>query len=232
MEGKKNPILAHMAIQPESVKSLRDIALEKIRSAIIAGEFKPGDHLKERELAQAMGISTTPIKEALRILNHEGLVETLPRKGTFVSKMVDSSIEEVLMLKANLEGFCARLAAVKMTEGELQALESQVRRMEQLMQQKEKEQLVEANTQFHMMIRSAAKNPIIYQMVMNVVAFDKAFRSRALQYHVEIEEGFTEHKLIFEAIRQRDPDLAEARMKAHIMRTAENVLKNLKIQGS
>ncbi len=93
------------------IESLRDIATVSLRDAIISGTLKPGEHLKERDLSDKMGISTTPIKEALRILSYEGLVETVPRKGTYVSELVNSSIEEVLLLRANLEGLSAFLAA-------------------------------------------------------------------------------------------------------------------------
>ncbi|MBP1933873.1 GntR family transcriptional regulator [Ammoniphilus resinae] len=222
--------MAIKRIEPGEIKSLRDIVLESLRDAIISGELKPGEHLKERDLAGQMGISTTPIKEALRILGHEGLVETVPRRGTFVSTMVDSSVEELLMLKASLEGLSARLAAMKMSEEEMEDLRRQIQLMEKLSCAKEekREQLTEENENFHVMIRAGAKNSIITQMIMNVVAYDQAIRKRALQFNVEVEEGFSEHRQIYEAIQERNAELAEQRMKNHIMRTAENVLKNLK----
>jgi len=222
--------MAIKRIEPGEIRSLRDIVLESLRDAIISGILKPGEHLKERDLAGQMGISTTPIKEALRILSHEGLVETVPRKGTFVSSMVDSSLEELFMLKASLEGLSARLAAMKMSEEEMEELRRQIQLMEMLSSTTEenREQLTKENENFHVMIRLAAKNSIITQMIMNVIAYDQAIRKRALQFNVEVEEGFSEHRQIFEAIQEKHPDLAEQRMKKHIMRTAENVLKNLK----
>ena len=213
-----------LTIEADKVKSIRDIAVESLREAIISGKLKPGEHLKERELSQAMGVSTTPIKEALRILGHEGLVETVPRKGSFVSELVNTTIEETLMLRASLEGLCARLAAIKITPDELQALESKVTLMESL-KETDPERLIGENTAFHMMIRQIAKNPMIFNILMNISAFDTAFRKRALQYRVEVQEGYIEHREIFEAIRDGDPDLAEKRMKHHIMRTTENVLR-------
>ncbi|WP_421617067.1 GntR family transcriptional regulator [Brevibacillus sp. TJ4] len=220
-----------LMIEAEKVKSIRDIAVESLREAIISGKLKPGDHLKERELSQAMGVSTTPIKEALRILGHEGLVETIPRKGTFVSELVNTTIEETLMLRASLEGLCARLAAIKITPEELKALEQKVTLMESL-KETAPDQLVHENTAFHTMIRQIAKNPMIYNILLNISAFDTAFRKRALQYRVEVQEGYVEHREIFEAIRQGDPDLAEMRMKKHIMRTTENVLRmNVQARG-
>jgi DNA-binding GntR family transcriptional regulator len=214
----------NLLINPKDVKSLRDITLESIRAAIIGGDLKPGQHLIERELAEAMGISTTPIKEAFRILGHEGLVETLPRKGTYVSEVVNSSIEEIMMLRAYVESLSARLAALKISQSELEALELQIGLMEGLVKNRNSVQLAIENTKFHLMIRNAAKNPVIFQMVAQVVSFDNAFRKRALEYTVEVEEGFFEHNKIFEAIKERNPDLAEERMKTHIMRTAQNVL--------
>lgn len=208
-------------------KSLREVVLESLRHAIVSGKIQPGQHLKERELAEAMGISTTPIKEALRILSHEGWVETFPRRGTFVSEMVNSSIRELMMLKGNLESLSARWAAEKITAEELEALEDQVIKMEKLVRFRQIEPLRQENTRFHMMIRLAAKNPVIYQMIQNVVALDYAFRERTLRYDEEVEAGFLDHKVIFEAIKERNANLAEERMKKHISRSIESVLREL-----
>lgn len=216
-----------LKVQLSQMKSLRDMVTETLREAIMAGSLEPGEHLKERELSEKMGISTTPIKEALRILSHEGLVETIPRKGTYVSEAANSSIEEVLLLKANLEALCAYLAAHKMTDAEIGQLAKQVDVMRELADQKDAEKLQIVNSQFHALIRKGSKNPLIYKMVENVISFDQSFRKRALKQPVEIEEGFREHQSIFKAIKDRDADLAEKRMRAHIYRTAQNVLKHL-----
>ncbi|UFJ43105.1 GntR family transcriptional regulator [Brevibacillus humidisoli] len=228
MKRQREDTKMQLNVVSENFKSLRDIALETIRNAIISGHFQPGEHLKERELAKEMGISTTPIKEAFRILSHEGLVETLPRKGTYVSEMVNSSIEETLMLKAYLEGLTARLAAVKITDQELEQLKHQIDVMEQLKNEQEIERYSEENTNFHMMIRRIAKSPILSKTLLTVENVDKAFRKRALQLSTEIQQGFIEHQQIFEAIKLRDADLAETRMKQHILRTAQHVLQQSK----
>jgi DNA-binding GntR family transcriptional regulator len=215
-----------LSIKAESVKSLRDIAVESLREAIVMGHLKPGQHIKEREISSIMGISTTPIKEALRILGHEGLVETFPRRGSYVSKVVDSSIEEILMLRAALDALCSRLAALKITDEKLLELEQQIILIEDLYKQNKVEDLVKENTVFHNKIRQAANNPMILNILKNIAAFDTAFRKRALKFTVEMEEGFHEHREIFEAIKDRDHDLAEERMKNHIMRSTQWVLSN------
>ena len=208
----------------ENIKSLREVVLEFLREAIFSGHFKPGDHLVERELSELLDISTTPIKEAFRILEHEGLVKTVPRKGTYVSEILDTSIEEVMMLRAVLEGFAAYLAAKKITDEEMTVLERQIKVMKELTEARDAEKLVEENYKFHQLIREAAKSPMILKMVNNVVAFDNAFRKRALKNTLEIEEGFQEHYAIFKAIVNRNGTQAEQLMKNHIMRTVTHVL--------
>src|SRR5690625_1851242 len=208
----------------KSMQPLREIVLEFLREAIFSGHYKPGDHLVERELSTLLGISTTPIKEALRILGHEGLVETIPRKGTFVSELINTSIEELMMLKATLEGLASKLAAEKATDDEIRLFEKQIDKMKQLTKVKDKEKLVHENFMFHMLIRETAKSPLLLQTVNHVRAFDNAFRNRSLQYNVEVEEGYREHKAILQTIKKRKPELAKKLMEKHIMRTVEDVL--------
>lgn len=217
-----------LSLKTENVKSLREVVVSSLREAIVTGHFNPGDHLKERELSETMGISTTPIKEAFRILGHEGLVITIPRRGTFVSEMAETNIHEVLLLKGVIEGFSAKLAALKITEEQLVKLEQQVNLMETLLEQNQIDQLVEENTKFHEMIREASASPMVSRILANISSFDTAFRKRALKQKSEVDGGFVEHREIFEAIKSRDGDLAEKVMKQHIMRTVTDVLKMTK----
>lgn len=211
-------------IKTKNIKSLREVALEFLREAIYLGHFKPGHHLVERELSELLGISTTPIKEAFRVLEHEGLVETVPRKGTYVSELIDTSIEEFMMLKASLEGLASNLAAKKIKDDEKKVLERQIEIMRELTIIKDVENLVKENYKFHLHIREIAKSPMILKTINNVAIFDNAFRKRALKDTIEIEEGFIEHHAIFKAIVNRDSNLAEKLMKNHILRTATDVL--------
>lgn len=213
-----------LAIKPENVQSLRDVVVTSLREAIITGHFQTGDHLKERELSKTMGISTTPIKEAFRILGHEGLVVTVPRKGTFVSEMAETNIQEVQLLRAVVEGLNAKLAATKITDAQLKVMEEQLKLMEKLRDYQEVDSLVEENTNFHNLIREAANSPMISRVLINITSFDKAFRKRALERQSEIYDGFSEHSRIFEAIKAKDGDLAEQEMKQHIMRTVKDVM--------
>ena len=219
-----NEILTEATTKTKNMKSLRDVVIEFLKEAIFIGHYKPGDQLVERELSDLLGISTTPIKEALRVLSHDGLLATIPRKGTYVSRLVDTSIEEFMMVKAVLEGLAAKLAAIKITEKELESLEKQILIMKKHSEDKDYDLLVAANLKFHLIIREAARNPILFQTLNNVISFDNAFRKRALKHNMEVVEGFNEHNQIFQAIKNRDPNLSEKLMKDHIMRTAVDVL--------
>ncbi|MFZ4451212.1 GntR family transcriptional regulator [Salibacterium aidingense] len=208
-----------------NIQSLRQMAVDTIREAIVMGYYKPGEPIRERQIAEKMNISTTPVKEAFRTLEYEGLVETVPRKGTFVSNMADTSIEEILMLRASVEGLCARLAAEKMTPADKQKLKQQLERMDILLQEQRVEELVQENTTFHRMIVTYAQSPMMEQTWNTVSAFDRAFRKLALQQNKEQTEGFAEHWRVFEAVEQSDGETAELEMKSHILRTLDHVMK-------
>ncbi|MDG5787227.1 GntR family transcriptional regulator [Evansella sp. AB-P1] len=225
MNGKED-VFQFLSNKTENVKSLREVVIESLREAIITGQFKPGDSLKERDLSKAMGISTTPIKEAFRILEHEGLIKTLPRKGTFVSELAETNIEEIQMLRGVVEGLAARLTAAKASDEQLKELEKQIEKMETLLENEEVDDLIEENTRFHKMISDAAGNSMISRVLMNISSFDKAFRRRALMENKEIKAGYSEHRKIFDAIKSRNPELSEQLLKQHILRTVTDVLKN------
>lgn len=214
----------NLVIDQSVVRPIREVVLESLREAIINGHFKPGDHLVERELAKKMGISTTPIKEAMRVLEYEGLVTRIPRKGTYVSENVNTTIKEILLLRASLEGLAAKLAALKATEEQIARLEALLKQMDVLSRNKNNTELTKLNSEFHNLITEMCQNRMITNILKTIRSFDLAFRKRALQHDEQIDKGFAEHKGIFEAIIAHQPELAEQRMKEHIYRTINEVL--------
>ena len=203
------------------------MAMESIRESIVKGDFEPGQRLNERELSAAMGISTTPIKEALRLLEQMGFVKTRPRKGTFVSDVVNSSLSEIFMIRANLEGLAARFAATKITPECTHTLKTLLAEMKELAAEGNAEKLEPLNTSFHAAIHEFAENPMLTQALANILSMDRAFRKRALQYQGELELGFFEHQGIGDAVCSGNAEFAELRMRSHILRTAEKVLHHM-----
>jgi DNA-binding GntR family transcriptional regulator len=217
----------HIAAQTRSV---RDVVYEQLKDSILNGELKPGQHLRERELAQLFAISTTPLKEALRRLEQEGLVTTVARKGTYVSSEIMSSVEEIHWARSALEGVVARLAAIKITEEEAAALTAQVEAMRVATLKNNTEKAMVLNEQFHVLIRIAAKNNYLTQQIQALHSYDRSFRKKALVHADELKRAFQEHELIFKQIMSRNADGAEQAMIAHIRRTIQFV-KQIHGQG-
>jgi DNA-binding GntR family transcriptional regulator len=207
-------------------KSIRDAVYERLKDAILSEQFKPGHHLKERELAKLYGISTTPLKEALRRLEQEGLVTTSARRGTFVSADIMNSIEEINWARSALEGVAARLAALKISDVEISQLAEIIEQMRAFTEQKNAEQLLILNGDFHKLIRTFAKNNYIVQQIEATHSFDRSFRQKALSHEGELERGFQEHAGIYRKICARDADGAEQAMISHIRRTIVFVKSN------
>ena len=219
-----------LEIQAGDHKPLTDIVYEKLKSFIIVGNFAPGERISERNLSEHMGISTTTIKRALNRLSIEGLVEIQPRKGTYVSRFYLSSIEEIGIIRAALEGIAAKLAAAKATDDEIAALRRQIGFMEMHTESGDLDKLVEANSGFHRMIREIAKNLYMSQLIKIVHSFDIIVRRRALTDPEEAMRGINEHKAIFQAIADRNGDFAEGLIKEHILRTSRFVVREMKAQ--
>ncbi|HZH60664.1 MAG TPA: GntR family transcriptional regulator [Metabacillus sp.] len=217
-------------------RSVRELIYEELKDAILNGKFEPGFHLTERELAKKFEVSTTPIKEALRHLEKDGLVVTQARKGSFVSTNVMSSVEEIRWARAALEGVAARLAAIKRTDGELKKLETIINNMNIYTKEKNSEMLEKYNSMFHNYIQQISKNNYISNQIDAVCSFDKFFRKKALSDKSEHERAFQDHYVIFEKIKLQDAIGAEDAMRTHINRTTtfalvKNTGEDINIEG-
>lgn len=209
----------------DELKSLTDTAYQKLRQAIVDGRIPPGTRFTDRDLAEQMRVSTTTVKRALNRLSLEGLVDIRPRRGTYVSDAFSQRMEENMIIRAYLEGLAARFAAQKANEQDLQALQEQVEVMRRSTQKGQVQEMAAANARFHSLIREAGKNPYVHRMIDVIRSFDSDFRGRSLADLEEARRGLDEHAGVFEAIKARDGDLAEERMKSHIIRTLRSVLE-------
>jgi DNA-binding GntR family transcriptional regulator len=207
-------------LEPALFQGLRDVVHARLRAAILAGELAGNARLSERAIALGLGISTTPVKEALRRLESEGLVVTMPRRGTFVSSFTVERIAEMAQIRMALECVSARLAAAKATTTQIRRLERQLGEMRRLTEKSDGEALIGANEAFHDQIHTIASNPYLSQLVLILRAYDLAARRRILARKDELARALAEHQAILAAIRARDSDAAEAAMRAHVARSA------------
>ena len=206
---------ARSVFQPADFRSLRDLAYDDIRDAILSGALPPGQRVKERDVAQQMGISTTPVKEALRRLEQEGLVVSQPRRGAVVSTLVQIPVQEIEEIRGKLEAMAARLAATRMTDAEQEHLQSIVADMTRLtLEMREPERRIEDVSVFHQLIRDASGNAFISRFVETLVPFERVHRPEYLD-PAEAQRILHEHQAIAAALIARDADLAERLMAEH-----------------
>ncbi|WP_134699842.1 GntR family transcriptional regulator [Ammoniphilus sp. YIM 78166] len=213
---------------------IRDKVFEYIKNAILRGEFKSGERIVERDLAEKLNISRTPIREALFRLESVGFVKTMPRKGVVVSKMTTEEIIEVFTILSSLESLAVRLAAEKLNDEHETALTDLIQRINEELAGN----LTEKDySQFHLemrdIIHQAAQSPRLYEILTSQVEYIRAF---AFVSHETVErrrQAFEEHRDIAVAIVKRDVKQAEQLAQLHIENSKQSYLESLeKMMGS
>lgn len=218
--------LAISPVDPLVLRSLREHVHESLRTIIVAGRFKEGDRLQERELAEMLGISVTPVKDALRMLEGEGLVRIEARRGVFVL-FGPLRAYEMALARAAIEGLIAAIAARRITPEQRADIASLLVEMKRATADGILEEVVTLNERFHGAISAVARCDYLQGRLDSQRMYDHARRIAVLGDSDERQAGFDEHSAIFEAIANHQPDLAESRMRAHILRSARNFLHHV-----
>jgi len=207
----------------DSYKPLRELVLDAIRSAIMNGTLQPRERLMEIQMAEELGVSRTPIREALRNLELEGFIVMVPRKGAYVADLSFKDIADVFEIRAALEGLAAGLAAERITEEELEDMERLLVEKRDAITQNDIGKLVEVDTKFHALMYQASRNERLSSIISNLREQIQRFRLTSLSYPGRMKESLNEHKKIVEAIQSRDIQIARHLAQEHI-ENAENVL--------
>ncbi len=197
---------------------------DAIRNAILDGQLSPGQRVSVREVSDALKVSTTPVKEAFKILKAEGLVISHPRSGTLISDFSRQNMKSTAFVRSALEGVAANLAAQLITDEEIQRLEEIIAEVDECVGQGRIDRIGVLNTTFHGLINSAARSSYLRHQTEVLRSFDITFRRFALKETTEMQNGIEEHKKILDALRKRDGDLAESLTVQHIRRSALHVL--------
>jgi DNA-binding GntR family transcriptional regulator len=201
--------------------SLHDEAAAQLRERIFGGELMPGTFLDEATLAEQMRISRTPVREALKVLTAEGLVRHEPRRGCFVNEVTEQDLDEIFPVIALLEGQCAREAAMKATDAELEALESLHDKLRRHAKGRRINDYYAANFAIHEAIIALANNRWLAQVIGDLRKIVKLARLQQLHAPGRLEQSLSEHMAVFASLRARDPDGAEAAMRTHLARQRE-----------
>ena len=209
-------------------KNAREAAFEKIKEAIIKGHFKPGEKLVEQTLAQEMGVSRTPVREAIRRLEAEGFVVSIPRKGVVVSRADKEEIVQLYSIRAELEGLAARWAIENADEDDIRKLDEVISRMEETAASGDLDGVVQSNALFHDAIAQASKSRILCTLLKTLQDNIQRFRFQSLHLPGRPEAALAEHKEIVAAIKEKKTEEADRLLKEHLQNACAAALAHMK----
>lgn len=210
---------------------LRDVVFNTLREAILKGDLKPGERLMELQLAAQLGVSRTPIREAIRMLEQEGLAVTVPRKGAEVAKMTLKGMEDVLEIREALDILACQLACVRITGEQLTLLAKKKKGFEDSLKSGNVKAIAESDVAFHDVIYDATGNPKLVNMLNNL-------REQIYRYRVEYlkkEENYPtlikEHNAIYDSLANRNQEEATCSIREHVKNQAIAVKEVIIQQG-
>ncbi|NTW05533.1 MAG: GntR family transcriptional regulator [Peptococcaceae bacterium] len=215
-------------IRLDNYKPLRELVFDSLREAIIQGRLKPGERLMEMQLADEMGVSRTPIREAIRKLELEGFVVMIPRKGAYVSGISVKDIVDVFEVRAALEGLAAGLAAERITDEEMEKLERILVKITEVNDLDDIEVIVEIDTEFHDLIYMACRNERLVQIITHLKEQIQRFRTTSLAQPGRLRDALSEHRLIVEAIGDRNVEMAQNLAREHIDSAEQSLLNAMR----
>ena len=202
---------------------LRDVVFNTLREAILKGDLQPGERLMELQLAAKLGVSRTPIREAIRMLEQEGLAITVPRKGAEVAKMTLKGMEDVLEIREVLDELAVQLACARITEEQLRLLKDRKQEFELSLKSGKLKAIAEADVKFHDVIYDATGNPKLVNLLNNL-------REQIYRYRVEYLKKaenhpilLREHEAIYQALINRDSEAARVSIREHVSNQANAV---------
>ncbi len=206
-------------------KSLGQHVFESLKKAIIRGDLAPGDRIVETQVAEALDISRTPVREAIHKLEREGLLKKLPKGGFTVISLTSGDIEETFGIRSVLESYAAGLAALNHHEDELKPLEEKIREFKACLQKGLTDDLPRINTEFHSLLYALSGSPKLIKMINDLR--DQIFRFRKILLKMDHmpEASNEDHRKMLAAIRERDVAKVEELVREHISKGRNSVLK-------
>lgn len=209
---------------------LRDVVFNTLRRAILTGELKPGERLMEIHLANRLGVSRTPIREAIRKLELEGLVTMIPRRGAEVAQITEKSLQDVLEVRRALDALSVELACDRISEEALTALGSACEAFAMATKTKDTKKMAEADVALHDIIVRAADNSRLVSLVNNLSEQMYRYRFEYLKDASAHGQLIEEHRVIYESIRKKDKKTAAETAKLHIDNQEQSIMKQLRLE--
>ena len=205
--------------------SLRGRVFHKIRDDILSGKYKEHEELKEVAIGEELGVSRTPVREAFRQLELEGLIQIIPNKGAYVTGITVNDVKDIYMIRSRLEGLCARWATEKITDEQMEEMEENVYLAEFHAQKGHMDQMAELDNRFHEIMYEACDSKMLEHLLKDYHNYVLRVRRKTLSTNRGTESN-NEHRMIMEAIKAKDADKAEELAHAHMINAFENMVKN------
>lgn len=208
--------------------SLRSKIYHKLKNDILNGEYKPGESLIEMKVAKDLGVSRTPVREAIRQLELEGLVSSIPNKGVVIEGITERDVNDIYAIRKLIEGLAARWAAEKITNDEIEQLKDILDLMEFFTLKDEPDKVSELDTKFHDTIFKACNSRPLKSVLTHLHHFIQKARLVSIKASGRADKALDEHREIFEALKNRDADAAEQAIIRHIEGARKNLYPFLK----
>ncbi len=222
----------NLFLQMNDFLPLRDVVFNTLRQAILTGELKPGERLMEIHLANKLGVSRTPIREAIRKLELEGLVTMIPRRGAEVAQITEKSMNDVLEVRRAMDALCTELACERISVEEIQALEAASNHFAEAAKTLDIRKCAQADVDFHDIIVKATGNKRLVQLINNLSEQMYRYRFEYLKDVSKYDNLIEEHRIIYESISRHDKDAARAAAELHIDNQAKAIIDQIRLDKS
>lgn len=206
--------------------SLRGRVFHKLREDILSGKYEDYEELKEVAIGEELGVSRTPVREAFRQLELEGLIQIIPNKGAYVTGITEKDVKDIYMIRSLLEGLCARWATEHITEEQLEEMEENVYLAKFHAQKGHLEQLAELDNRFHDILYEACNSKILEHRLREFHQYVLRVRKKTLATTTRGVKSNEEHEQILEAIKAGNAELAEKLANQHMINAYENMVKS------
>ncbi len=206
--------------------SLRGRVFQKLREDILSGKYKEHEELKEVAIGEELGVSRTPVREAFRQLELEGLIQIIPNRGAYVTGITAKDVKDIYMIRSLLEGLCARLATEKITKEQLEEMEENIYLADFHASKGHFDQMAELDNRFHDILYEACDSKMLEHTLKDFHQYVLRVRQKTLSTNTRGRASNDEHRKIMEAIKAGDADKAEQLANSHMINAYDNMVKN------
>ena len=206
--------------------SLRGRVFNRLREDILSGKYEEHEELKEVAIGEELGVSRTPVREAFRQLELEGLIQIIPNKGAYVTGITAKDVKDIYMIRSSLEGMCARLATENITEEQLEELEENVYLAAFHASKGHMEQMTELDNRFHHILYDACNSKMLERLLVDFHQYVARIRQKTLSTKERGIASNNEHRQIMEAIKAGNADEAERLATLHMNNAYNNMVQN------